>query len=44
MFPIDAFRNTLTKAVAIFKRHGVRFHLTGGLTSVLYDEPDEIDS
>lgn len=39
MFPVDAFRNTLAKAVAIFERHGVRFHLTGGLTSVLYGEP-----
>jgi hypothetical protein len=39
MFPIDAFRNTLTKAVAIFERHGIHFHLTGGLTSVLYGEP-----
>ena len=39
MFPIDAFRNTLTKAVAIFERHCIRFHLTGGLTSVLYGEP-----
>jgi hypothetical protein len=39
MFPIDAFRNTLAKAVAIFERHAIRFHLTGGLTSVLYGEP-----
>lgn len=39
MFPVDAFRNTLANAVAIFERHTIRFHLTGGLTSVLYGEP-----
>ena len=39
MFPVEAFRNTLRKAVAIFERHAIRFHLTGGLTSVLYGEP-----
>ena len=39
MFPVDAFRATLTKAVAIFERHAIRFHLTGGITSVAYGEP-----
>ncbi len=39
MFPVEAFRNTLEKAVDIFERHTIRFHLTGGLTSVLYGEP-----
>lgn len=39
MFPIEAFRNTLRKAIAVFGRHAIRFHLTGGLTSVLYGEP-----
>ncbi|MBI2480503.1 MAG: hypothetical protein HYV60_18310 [Planctomycetia bacterium] len=32
-------RETLDKAVAIFRQHAIRFHLTGGLTSVLYGEP-----
>ena len=39
MFPVEAFRDTLRKAVALFERHAIRFHLTGGLTSVLYGEP-----
>lgn len=39
MFPVEAFRNTLVKAVAILERYSIRFHLTGGITSVLYGEP-----
>lgn len=39
MFPIDAFRETLEKAVAILREHSIRFHLTGGITSVVYGEP-----
>ncbi|MCG8451090.1 MAG: nucleotidyl transferase AbiEii/AbiGii toxin family protein [Pirellulales bacterium] len=39
MFPVDAFRSTLRKAVAILERHSIRFHLTGGITSVVYGEP-----
>ncbi|MEQ8791932.1 MAG: nucleotidyl transferase AbiEii/AbiGii toxin family protein [Pirellulaceae bacterium] len=39
MFPLDAFRNTLSKAVALFEQHTIRFHLTGALTSVVYGEP-----
>jgi hypothetical protein len=39
MFPADAFRNSLDKAASILKMYGIRFHLTGGLTAVLYGEP-----
>ena len=39
MFPPDIFRHTLTRLVAILRHHGVRFHLTGGITSVAYGEP-----
>lgn len=39
MFPVEAFRDTLGRAVAIFRQHAIRFHLTGGLTSVLDGEP-----
>ena len=39
MFPIDAFRATLEKAVAILQEHKIRFHLTGGVTSIAYGEP-----
>ena len=39
MFPPDVFRPTLTRLVALLRRHGVRFHLTGGITSVAYGEP-----
>lgn len=39
MFPAEVFRNTLGKIVGVFARHEVPFHLTGGLTSVLYGEP-----
>jgi hypothetical protein len=39
MFPIEAFKNTLAKAESIFERHAIAFHLTGGITSVLYGEP-----
>ena len=39
MFPVEAFRDTLSKAAAIFRQHAIRFHLTGGLTSVVYGEP-----
>ena len=39
MFPIDAFRSTLGKAVRIFQRFEIRFHLTGGIASVYYGEP-----
>lgn len=39
MFPVEAFQNTIGKAAAILQRLGIRFHLTGGLTSVIYGEP-----
>lgn len=39
MFAIDAFQNTLAKAVDLLQGLGVRFHLTGGITSVAYGEP-----
>ena len=39
MFPIEAFRQTLDKAVQIFTALGIRFHLTGGITTVFYGEP-----
>lgn len=39
MFPIEAFQSTLAKAIRIFRQHGIRFHLTGGIASVYYGEP-----
>ncbi len=39
MFPVEAFQTTLEKAVKIFDRLGIRYHLTGGITSGLYGEP-----
>jgi len=39
MFPIDAFRATLGKAIAVFERFQIRFHLTGGIAAVYYGEP-----
>lgn len=39
MFPVDAFRPTLVKIVALLRQQGVRFHLTGGITTMTYGEP-----
>jgi hypothetical protein len=39
MFPAEIFRNTLSRLLEILTRHGVRFHLTGGIASVAYGEP-----
>lgn len=39
MFPAEIFRNTLSRLLEILTRHRVRFHLTGGITSVAYGEP-----
>ncbi len=39
MFPVDVFRATLNKAIALFNSFQIRFHLTGGITSVYYGEP-----
>jgi len=46
MYPPDIFRHSVSRLVAILNRLGVRFHLTGGITSVAYGEPrmtQEID-
>ncbi len=39
MFPVEAFQSTLGKAADIFRQLAIRFHLTGGVSSVLYGEP-----
>jgi len=39
VFPIDAFQNTLSKAVRIFESLSIRYHLTGGITAIAYGEP-----
>jgi len=39
MFPVDAFRSTVSKIVKIFQQHSIPFHLTGGVTSIAYGEP-----
>jgi len=39
VFPIDAFENTLRKITQILDSLAIRFHLTGGVTSVAYGEP-----
>jgi hypothetical protein len=39
MFPVEAFQSTLGKAADIFRQLAVRFHLTGGISTVLYGEP-----
>lgn len=39
MFPIEVFRATVGKFVSILNEHGVRFHITGGVTSIAYAEP-----
>jgi len=32
--PIELFHSTLTKAVEVLNRFGIRFHLTGGIIAV----------
>lgn len=39
MPPADGFQATVSKLVDLLDRFGVRFHLTGGLASVVYGEP-----
>ena len=39
MFPVESFRQTIGKCVAILERRSIRFHLTGGITTVAYGEP-----
>jgi hypothetical protein len=46
MFPIEAFQSTITKAATILRHYEIRFHLTGGITSMVFGEPrmaQEID-
>lgn len=39
MFPAETFRDTLARLAAILDRLGVRFHLTGGVSTIAYGEP-----
>lgn len=39
MLPAEGFRPTLSRLVAVLDRFRIRFHLTGGITSVAYGEP-----
>ena len=39
MFPVEAFRSTVLKFVAILQEYSIPFHLTGGVTSTAYGEP-----
>ena len=39
MFPVEIYRETLAKWITILRDHGIRFHLTGGLTGTAYGEP-----
>lgn len=39
MAPTEGFQPTLSKLAALLDRLGIRFHVTGGLTSVAYGEP-----
>lgn len=39
MFPVDAFRTTLGKIISILQQFNIKFHLTGGVTSIAYSEP-----
>jgi hypothetical protein len=39
VLPAEGFQPTLSKLAAILDRLGIRFHITGGLTSVAYGEP-----
>lgn len=39
MFPIETFRTTLEKIVKILQGFQIKFHLTGGVTSIAYSEP-----
>jgi hypothetical protein len=39
MFPIEIFRTTLEKIIKILQALQIRFHLTGGVTSIAYCEP-----
>lgn len=39
MLPIEIFRTTLEKIIKILQALQVKFHLTGGVTSIAYSEP-----
>jgi hypothetical protein len=39
VLPAEGFRPALSKLVAVLDRFRIRFHLTGGITSVAYGEP-----
>jgi hypothetical protein len=39
MFPAETFRDTLVRLAAILNRLGIRFHLTGGVSTIAYGEP-----
>ena len=39
MLPAEGFQPTLLKLVAVLDRFRIRYHLTGGITSVAYGEP-----
>lgn len=39
MYPAETFRETLAKLAAILDRLGIRFHLTGGVSTIAYGEP-----
>ncbi len=39
MFALETFRTTLGKIIKILYQYKIRFHLTGGITSIAYSEP-----
>jgi hypothetical protein len=39
MLPVETFRATLEKLVLILDQQGIRFHLTGGFSTIAYGEP-----
>ena len=39
MYPAETFRDTVARLVTIFERLGMRFHLTGGASTIAYGEP-----
>ena len=39
MFPIETFRVTVSRLVTLLEQFGIRFHLTGGVTSLAWGEP-----
>ena len=39
MFPIEVFQKTISEFVKILDSVGIRFHLTGGITSAVYGQP-----